>query len=110
MVGGSKARGKWHLRDWSPCSPAQISQLPYRVSLNVKSMPWGAWVVQLVERPTSAQVMILRVHEFKPRLSLATVSAEPPFRSSVALSFCPSPTCALSLSLKVNKHGGNYVA
>ena len=63
----------------------------------------GARVAQLVEHPTSAQVMISTVHEFEPTLGsgLTAQSLDPALDSvSPSLSLCSSPTHALSLSLK----------
>ena len=69
-------------------------------------MSRGAWVVQLVKRPTLAQVMISRVPGFEPHVGLSAHSSEPGayFRFCVSLSLCPIPTHALSLSvLKISK-------
>ena len=57
---------------------------------------WGAWVAQLVERPTSAQVMISRSVSSSPASgSVLTGQSLEPVSDSLSLS--------LSLS-KVNKH------
>ena len=68
----------------------------------------GDWVAQSVERLTLAQVMISwSVSEFEPPVGLCAVSSKPGacFGFCVFYSLCPSPTCALSLSLKsINKH------
>ena len=75
----------------------------------------GTWVAQLVERPTSAQVMISQFVSLSPvsgsvltaqSLELASDSVcvslslcpFPTHALSVCLSFCPSPTHAVSLS------------
>ena len=74
----------------------------------------GAWVVQLIKRPTSDQVMISQFMGSSTELGspLIAQSLEPPL-DSVLLSVClslsvfPPPqlvhACALSLS-KINKH------
>ena len=65
---------------------------------------WGAWVAQLAERPTSTQVIISQFVGSSPTSgSVLTAQSLEPASDSVSLSLCPSPTCALSLSLK-NKH------
>ena len=73
--------------------------------IKIKSF-WGAWVAQLVKRPTSAQVMISRLM-IKPHVRLCADSSEPEacFRFCVSLSLCPSLAHVLSLSpSKINKH------
>ena len=65
----------------------------------------GAWVAQLVKRPTSSWVM-LALRGFKPHVGLCADSLEPGvcFRLFVSLSLCPSPVHALSHSVaKINK-------
>ena len=67
---------------------------------------WSAWVAQLVEHPTLAQVMISQF-VFEPHVRLCADSTEPGacFKFCVSLSFCPSPAHALSLSVsKINKN------
>ena len=73
--------------------------------VEVIEMDWGAWVAQSVKRPTSAQVTILRVREFEPRVGLCADSSDPGacFGFCVSLSLCPSPARALSLSLSVSQ-------
>ena len=63
----------------------------------------GAWVAQLVKRPTSAQVMMSQFMSLSPASGsvLTAQSLEPASVSvSPSLSLCPSPTHTLSLSLK----------
>ena len=57
------------------------------------------WVAQLVERPNSAQVMILRFVGSSP-VSNSVLTAWVCFGFCVSLSLYPSPTQSLSLSLK----------
>ena len=57
---------------------------------------WGTWVAQLVERPTSAGVIV--VCEFRPHIGLTTISAEPTL-DPLFPSLCPSP-CLRSLKNK----------
>ena len=68
---------------------------------------WGAWVAQSVERPTSAQVMILQFVGSSPASrSVLTAQSPEPVSDSVSpsLSLCPSPIHALSLSVsRINK-------
>ena len=61
----------------------------------------GAWVLQQVECPTLAQVMI---SQFEPCVRVCADSSDPGtcLRFCVSLSLCPSPTCALSLSLSLS--------
>ena len=61
----------------------------------------GAWVAQLVEHLTSAQVMITRYVSSSPALgSVLTARSLKPASDSVLLSLCSSPTFTLSLTLK----------
>ena len=72
----------------------------------------GAWVAQLVKRPTSAQLKISRLLSLSPVSgSVLADSLEPGacFGFSVSPSLCPSPAHTLSLS-KINKHWGAWVA
>ena len=68
---------------------------------------WGAWMAQLVKRPTLAQVMILWFVSSSPTSGsvLTAQSSEPDacFGFCVSLSLCPSPAHALSLKNK-QKH------
>ena len=78
-----------------------------------KKKKWGGggveWVVQLIKRPTLAQVMISPFVSSSPTSGsvLTAQSLEPALDSVVSLSLCPSPTHArartraraLSLSL-----------
>ena len=64
-------------------------------------MEWGTWMAQSVERPTSAQVMILQFVSSSPVLgSMLTAQGLEPASDSVSPSLCPFPAHALSLSLK----------
>ena len=58
-------------------------------------------MAQLVKHPTLAQVMIPVVCEFEPRVGLCADSSKPGacLGFCVSFSLCPSPTCALSLSV-----------
>ena len=70
----------------------------------------GAWVVQSVERPTSAQVMISRSLSSSPALGsgLMAQSLEPVSDSvSPSLSAPPPFMLCLSLSQKLKKKKGN---
>ena len=61
----------------------------------------GAWVAQLVERPTSAQVMISHSVSLSPALgSVLSAQSLEPASDSVSPSLCPSPAHALSFSLE----------
>ena len=68
---------------------------------HLKKAGRGAWVAQLVERPTLAQVTISQFVSLSPASGavLAAQSLEPA-SDSVCLSLCPSPAHALSLSLQ----------
>ena len=65
----------------------------------------GSWVAQSVERPTLAQVVILRPVSSSPASgSGLTAQSLKPASDSVSLSLCPSPAHALSLSVsKIDK-------
>ena len=70
------------------------------------SFYWCAWVAQSVERPTSAQVMILRFVSSGPALgSVLTAQSLGPASDSVSPSLFRSlpHLCSLSLS-EVHKH------
>ena len=77
-----------------------------RLCATKSRMVWGAWEAQLVKRPTSAQVMILRSVSSSPASgSVLTAQSLEPASDSVSPSLCPFPAQALSLSLsKINKH------
>ena len=60
----------------------------------------GAWVAQLVQRLTFAQVVILAVREFEPHIGLSAVSAEPALDPLPPFS-APPCLCSLSLSLSL---------
>ena len=61
---------------------------------------WGAWVAQLVERPTSAQVMISRSVGSSPALgSVLTAQSLEPVSDSVSPSLSDPPPFMLYLSL-----------
>ena len=70
-----------------------------------KSYLKGAWMVQLVKHPTSAQVMISQFVGSSHVLgSVLTAQSLVPALDSVSLSLCPSPlTRALSFSLSLTK-------
>ena len=74
----------------------------------------GAWVAQLVERPTSAQVTILQsVSSSLTSGSALTVWSLLGILSvslSLSLSLCPSPAPTVSVSLKINNIRGAWVA
>ena len=60
---------------------------------------WGAWVAQVVEHPTSAQVMISRLTSSSPASGCVLIAQSlEPASDSVSPSLCPSPTRVLSLS------------
>ena len=74
-------------------------------SLVLKTKSWGAWVAQLLEYPTSAQVMISRFVSSSPVWdSVLTAQSLEPASDSVCLSLPASPllTRALSLSLSLS--------
>ena len=59
----------------------------------------GAWVAQSVERPTSAQVMILQFVDLSPAQdSLLTAQRLEPASDSASPSLCPFLAHTLSLS------------
>ena len=65
---------------------------------------WGAWVAQLVERPTlDGSGHDLTVREFKPRVGLCADMRSLLGILSLSPSLCPFPLI-LSLSLKISKH------
>ena len=67
-----------------------------------KRVYWGARVAQLVEHPTSAQVIISWFVGLSPALgSVLTAQSLEPALDSVPPSLCPSPAHALSISLSV---------
>ena len=69
---------------------------------------WGAWVAQLVECPTSAQVMISRFMGSSPTSgSVLTAHSLEPALDSVSPSLSAPPPLKLCLCLslsKINKH------
>ena len=72
------------------------------------SMYGGAWVAQSVEHLTLGfnSGHDVTVHKFEPHVRLHADSAEAAWDSvslSLSSSLCPSPTCAVSVSLKINK-------
>ena len=74
-----------------------------RMTLSVTNTSWGAWVAQLVKRPTLAQVMISQFVSSNPTSgSVLTAQGLEPASDSLclSLSLCPSLTHALSLCLK----------
>ena len=66
------------------------------------NLGWGgAWMAELVKRPTSAQVVISWFAGSRPMLgSVLTAQSLEPASDSVSLSLCPSPTRGLSPFLK----------
>ena len=71
------------------------SQFGYR-----KFQEMGAWVAQLVKRPTLAQVMISQSLSSSPVSgSVLTARSLEPVLDSLSPSFCPFPVHALSLSV-----------
>ena len=90
-------------------SPSLSLPLPHSHSVSVSKIKYirGAWVVQLVERPTSAQVMISRFVSSSPASgSVLTAQSLEPVSDSLSPSLSlPLPrsythTCSRSLSLK----------
>ena len=72
----------------------------HRVSLKINKLR-GAWVVQSIEHPTSAQVMISQFVGLEPHVGLCADSSEPGacFGFCFSRSLCLSLTHVLSLSL-----------
>ena len=67
----------------------------------IKRKSWGAWVTQLVEHPTSAQVMISRFVSLSPVLgSVLTAQGLKPASDSVSPSLSAPPLLTLSLKNK----------
>ena len=65
---------------------------------------WDAWVVQLVKRPTLAQVMILQSVSSSPKSSsVLTARSLEPASDSVSPSLSAPPLLMLCLSLWKNK-------
>ena len=66
----------------------------------VTKSAWGAWVAQLVKRPTSAQVMISQSVSSSPASgSVLTAQSPEPASDSVSSLLSTPPLLALSLSL-----------
>ena len=93
-------------QSWEPASDSGSPSLSLPLLLALCSFSkinrhWGAWVAQLVKHPTLdlGPGHDLTVGEFEPRIRLCTISDW----HSVSPSLCPSPACALSLPLKINK-------
>ena len=62
--------------------------------------PSGIWMAQLVKRPTLVQVMISWSMSLNPTSgSVLTALSQDSASDSVSLFLCPSPACALSLSI-----------
>ena len=78
---------------------------PPLLSLSFKTKYWGTWVAQSVERPTSAQVVILRSVSSSPASgSVLTAQSLEPVSDSVSPSLSAPPQFMLSLSVsKINK-------
>ena len=73
-----------------------------------KCRPWGPWVAQSVEHPTSALVMISQFLSSSPASgSVRTAWSLEPASDSVSPSLSAPPllVLCLSLSFKMNKHG-----
>ena len=68
----------------------------------LKYRSWGAWVVQSVERPTSAQVMISHFG-FQPCVGLCADSSEPGACFGFCVSLSAPPLLALFLCFSKNK-------
>ena len=64
----------------------------------------GAWVAQSLKHLTLgfSSGHDLMVHEFEPHIGFCADSVEPAW-DSLSPSLCPSPTCTVSVSLKINK-------
>ena len=68
---------------------------------NKRCPPWGAWVVQSVKQPTSAQVMISQLRSSSPALgSLLTAQGLEPALDSVSPSLSAPPLLDRSLKNK----------
>ena len=66
-----------------------------------EEQPWDVWVVQSVEHPTSAQVVVLQLMCSNPALgSVLTAQSLEPALDSMSPSLSTPPLLALSLSLK----------
>ena len=89
---------------WCGCSGKQSGGVLKKLNTALPVV-WGVWVAQLVEYPTSAQVVISRFMSSRPGSGspLSACRHRAGFRSSVPLSHCPSPACALSLRKKKKK-------
>ena len=63
-----------------------------------KSIPWGIWLAQSVEHPTSTQVTISHLVGLSP--ALGSMPAAQSLEPAVSSSLCPCPARTLSVSLK----------
>ena len=86
--------------------PAHSREMSVKFEVK-ESGPWGAWVAQLVEQPTSAQVMISRFTGSSPASgSVLTAQSLEPASDSVSPSLSSPPQLVLGLShslAKINK-------
>ena len=98
--GEEKACCRKRLMDFPPQRLGSHPPLPFRAT----SKTWGAWVAQLVERPTSAQVTISQSVSSSPVSGSVLDSLEPGtcFRLGVSLSLSP-PQLMLARSLSLSK-------
>uniref|UniRef100_A0A667G961 Adaptor protein, phosphotyrosine interacting with PH domain and leucine zipper 2 n=1 Tax=Lynx canadensis TaxID=61383 RepID=A0A667G961_LYNCA len=88
-------------RNGRGCREAECREKKSRQLFITPHVCWGAWVAQSVKRPTSPQDMMSRFVSLSPASgSVLSAQSLEPASDSVSSSFCPSPTCALSLSLK----------
>ena len=91
------------LLEWA-CIPGGVGTLLELATFlfgEERSLGWGAWVAQSVERPTSAHVMISRFVGSSPASgSVLTAESLEPASDSVSPPLGPSPAPTLSLSQK----------
>ena len=78
---------------------------PHPCQYHLKKQEGGAWVAQLVECLTSAQVMISQFMSSSPASGsmLTAQSLESASDMCLPLSLCPSPAHTLSISLSESK-------
>ena len=83
---------------------SQVIKSPTFILKFKQSQSRGASVAQLVEHPTSAQVMILRFVSSSPASGLVlTARSLEPASDSVSPSLCVPPSLELGLSLPLSK-------